>query len=69
MKAALAEKEKYDSIDDIHLQDVAIPDILPGQACIRISAASIGFSNYLRLRGLCNAKDLVPHRPGQGLPA
>ena len=64
MKAAIV--EKYDSIDDIHLQDVAIPDILPGQARIRISAASIGFSDYLRLRGLYQAKDPLPYTPGQG---
>src|SRR5882757_5023507 len=62
MKAVVV--EKYDSIDNIHLQDVALPDPASGQLRIRIQAASLGFVDGLKVQGRYQTKDPLPFIPG-----
>jgi len=62
MKAVVV--EQYDSIDNIGLKDVSQPDIAAGQVRVRIQAASIGFVDGLKVRGLYQTKDPLPFTPG-----
>jgi NADPH:quinone reductase len=62
MKAVVV--EQYDSIDNIGLKDVSQPDIAAGQVRVRIQAASIGFVDDLKVRGLYQTKDPLPFTPG-----
>ena len=62
MKAVVV--EKYDSIDNIHLQDVRLPDVASGQLRVRVQAASIGFVDGLKVQGRYQTKDALPFTPG-----
>ena len=62
MKAVVV--EKYDSIDNIHLRDVALPVVPAGQVRVRVQAASVGFVDGLKVRGLYQTKDPLPFIPG-----
>jgi NADPH:quinone reductase-like Zn-dependent oxidoreductase len=57
MKAVVV--EKYDSIDNIHLQDVRLPDVASGQLRIRVQAASLGFVDGLKVQGRYQTKDAL----------
>jgi NADPH:quinone reductase len=62
MKAVVV--EQYDSIDNIRLQDISLPDIAKGQLRIRIQAASIGFVDGLKVQGRYQTRDPLPFTPG-----
>ena len=62
MKAVVV--EKYDSIDNIHLKEVGLPELPAGQVRVRIQAASVGFVDGLKVRGLYQTKDPLPFTPG-----
>mgnify|MGYP002682965499 CR=1 FL=1 len=62
MKAVVV--ENYDSIDNIRLQDVAMPDVSAGQVRVRIQAASVGFVDGLKVQGLYQTRDPLPFTPG-----
>jgi NADPH:quinone reductase-like Zn-dependent oxidoreductase len=62
MKAVVV--EKYDSIDNIRLKDVALPEVLAGQVRVRIEAASVGFVDGLKVQGLYQTRDPLPFTPG-----
>jgi NADPH2:quinone reductase len=62
MKAVVV--EKYDSIDNIRLKDVALPEVLAGQVRVRVEAASVGFVDGLKVQGLYQTKDPLPFTPG-----
>jgi NADPH:quinone reductase len=62
MKAVVV--EQYDSIDNVGLKDVALPAVSDGQVRVRIQAASIGFVDGLKVRGLYQTKDPLPFTPG-----
>jgi len=62
MKAVVV--EKYDAIDNIGLKDVALPDVSSGQVRVKIKAASIGFVDGLKVRGLYQTRDPLPFTPG-----
>lgn len=56
--------DEYDSIDNIQLKDVPLPEVASGQVRIRIGAASIGFVDGLKVQGLYQTKDSLPFIPG-----
>ncbi len=56
--------DEYDSIDNIQLKDVPLPEVASGQVRIRIGAASIGFVDGLKVQGLYQTKDPLPFIPG-----
>src|SRR4051812_35449879 len=62
MKAVVV--EQYDSIDNVGLKDVALPAVSDGQVRVKIQAASIGFVDGLKVRGLYQTKDPLPFTPG-----
>jgi len=62
MKAVVV--EKYDSIDNIRLTDVGLPELSAGQVRVRIQAASVGFVDGLKVQGLYQTKDPLPFTPG-----
>lgn len=62
MKAVVV--EQYDTIDNIPLRDVALPDVAAGQVRVKIEAASIGFVDGLKVQGLYQTKDTLPFTPG-----
>jgi NADPH:quinone reductase len=62
MKAVVV--EQYDTIDNIPLKDVALPDVAAGQVRVRVQAASIGFVDGLKVQGLYQTKDALPFTPG-----
>lgn len=62
MKAVVV--EKYDSIDNINLKDVPMPEVSAGQVRVRIEAASVGFVDGLKVQGLYQTKDPLPFTPG-----
>jgi NADPH:quinone reductase len=62
MKAVVV--EKYDSIDNVGLKDVALPDVSSGQVRVKIQAASIGFVDGLKVQGLYQTRDTLPFTPG-----
>ena len=62
MKAVVV--EKYNSIDNIHLREVGLPELPAGQVRVRIQAASVGFVDGLKVRGLYQTKDPLPFTPG-----
>lgn len=63
MKAVVV--EQYDTIDNIALKDVALPDAGAGQVRVKVQAASIGFVDGLKVQGLYQTKDPLPFTPGQ----
>ena len=62
MKAVVV--ENYDSIDNIRLKDVAMPEVSAGQVRVRITAASVGFVDGLKVQGLYQTRDPLPFTPG-----
>ena len=62
MKAVVV--EKYDTIDNVGLKDVALPDVSGGQVRVKIQAASVGFVDGLKVQGLYQTKDPLPFTPG-----
>ena len=56
--------ENYEAIDNVALKDVAQPEITPGMVRVRIQAASVGFVDGLKVRGLYQTKDPLPFTPG-----
>jgi NADPH:quinone reductase len=56
--------EKYDSIENIRLKQVPLPEIAAGQVRVRIQAASVGFVDGLKVQGLYQTKDALPFTPG-----
>jgi NADPH:quinone reductase len=62
MKAVVV--EAYDAIENITLKDIPVPDVGPGQVRVRIQAASVGFVDGLKVRGLYQTKDPLPFTPG-----
>src|SRR5262245_31674026 len=62
MKAVVV--EQYDTIDNIPLKDVALPDAAAGQVRVKVQAASIGFVDGLKVQGLYQTKDALPFTPG-----
>jgi NADPH2:quinone reductase len=56
--------EKYDSIENIRLKQVPLPEIAAGQVRVRIQAASVGFVDGLKVQGLYQTKDVLPFTPG-----
>jgi NADPH2:quinone reductase len=62
MKAVVV--EKYDSIDNILLKDVPMPEVSAGQVRVRIEAASVGFVDGLKVQGFYQTKDPLPFTPG-----
>ena len=61
MKAVVV--EQYETIDNVGLKDVALPDISSGQVRVKIQAASIGFVDGLKVQGLYQTKDPLPFTP------
>jgi len=62
MKAVVV--EKYDSIDNVALKDVPLPEAGGGQLRIKVQAASIGFVDGLKVQGRYQTKDPLPFIPG-----
>jgi len=62
MKAVVV--EQYDTIDNIPLKDVALPDVAAGHVRVKVQAASIGFVDGLKVQGLYQTKDALPFTPG-----
>jgi NADPH:quinone reductase len=62
MKAVVV--EQFDTIDNIALKDIAMPDIAAGQVRVKVQAASIGFVDGLKVQGLYQTKDPLPFTPG-----
>src|SRR4030095_4050666 len=62
MKAVVV--EQYDTIDNIPLKEVALPDVAAGQVRVKVQAASIGFVDGLKVQGLYQTKDALPFTPG-----
>jgi len=62
MKAVVV--ENYDSIDNIRLRDVPVPDLSAGQVRVKIAAASVGFVDGLKVQGLYQTRDPLPFTPG-----
>lgn len=56
--------KKYGSIENIQINDVATPSISDGQVLVKVQAASIGFVDGLKVRGLYQTKDSLPFTPG-----
>jgi NADPH:quinone reductase len=63
MRAVLV--EKYDSIENIQIGEVKLPDIMAGQVLVKVQAASVGFVEGLKVRGLYQTKDPLPFTPGK----
>ena len=62
MKAVVV--EQYAPIDQIGLQETAMPVAGPGQVRVRVQAASIGFVDGLKVEGRYQTKDPLPFTPG-----
>ena len=62
MKAVVV--EAYDAIDHIALKEIAVPEAGPAQVRVRVQAASVGFVDGLKVRGLYQTKDPLPFTPG-----
>ena len=62
MKAVVV--ENYDSIDNIRLKDVAMPELSAGQVRVRIAAASVGFVDGLIALGRYQIRPPLPYVPG-----
>jgi NADPH2:quinone reductase len=56
--------EKYDSIQNIRLKQVPLPEIAAGHVRVRVQAASVGFVDGLKVQGLYQTKDALPFTPG-----
>jgi len=56
--------EKYDSIHNIRLKQVPLPEVSAGHVRVRIQAASVGFVDGLKVQGLYQTKDALPFTPG-----
>ena len=56
--------ENYDSIDNVRLKQVPLPEVSAGHVRVRIQAASVGFVDGLKVQGLYQTKDGLPFTPG-----
>ena len=56
--------KKYDAIENIQIEEVAVPTISDGQVLVKVQAASIGFVDGLKVQGLYQTKDPLPFTPG-----
>jgi NADPH:quinone reductase len=56
--------EKYDSIGNIELKQIPLPEISAGHVRVRVQAASVGFVDGLKVQGLYQTKDALPFTPG-----
>src|SRR3954462_2433404 len=56
--------ENYDSIDGISIREKELPEVGAGEGRVRIGAASVGFVDGLKVRGLYQTKDPLPFTPG-----
>ncbi len=56
--------KKYDSIENIQIDEVAPPSISEGEVLVKVQAASIGFVDGLKVQGLYQTKDPLPFTPG-----
>jgi NADPH:quinone reductase-like Zn-dependent oxidoreductase len=52
--------ENYDSIDNVRLKQVSLPEVSAGHVRVRIEAASVGFVDGLKVQGLYQTKDGLP---------
>ncbi|MBT3786756.1 MAG: NADPH:quinone oxidoreductase family protein [Alphaproteobacteria bacterium] len=62
MRAVLV--EQYDSIENIQIKEVQTPVPGAGQVLVKVKAASVGFVEGLKVRGLYQTKDPLPFTPG-----
>jgi len=62
MKAVVV--EQYDSTDNAQLKEIERPEVSAGQVRVRVQAASVGFVDGLKVRGLYQTKDPLPFTPG-----
>ena len=62
MKAVVV--ESYDSIGNISLKEIDLSGISAGEVRVRITAASVGFVDGLKMQGLYQTKDPLPFIPG-----
>jgi NADPH2:quinone reductase len=54
----------YGRIENITIQEVAKPELSPGNVRVRIRAAAVGFVDGLKVQGLYQTKDPLPFTPG-----
>jgi NADPH2:quinone reductase len=62
MKAVVV--DNFDRIENVNIRDVAKPESSAGTVRVRIQAASVGFVDGLKVRGLYQTKDPLPFTPG-----
>ncbi|KVC58030.1 NADPH:quinone oxidoreductase family protein [Burkholderia stagnalis] len=65
MKALLC--TAFGPIDQLRLEDVAVPEPATGQVRIRVKAASLNFPDALIVQGLYQVKPALPFSPGAEL--
>src|SRR6202161_875591 len=56
--------EKYDSIQNIRLEQVPLHENAAGHVRVRVQATSVGFVDGLKVQGLYQTKDALPFTPG-----
>src|ERR1700737_1531175 len=56
--------ERYDSIHNIRLKQVPLPEVSAGHGRGRVQAAGVGFVDGLKVQGLYQTKDALPFTPG-----
>ena len=62
MKAVVV--EKFNSIDNIRLKNVAVPDLSAVRSVSGSRSASVGFVDGLKVQGLYQTRDPLPFTPG-----
>ncbi|MCG6203391.1 NADPH:quinone oxidoreductase family protein [Rhodopseudomonas sp. HC1] len=62
MKAVVV--ETYTDIEQVALQDIAVPPLPPGSVRVRVRAVGIGFVDGLKVQGRYQTKDPLPFIPG-----
>ncbi|RJF76385.1 NADPH:quinone oxidoreductase family protein [Rhodopseudomonas palustris] len=62
MKAVVV--DTYTDIDQVALQDIAVPPLTPGSVRVRVRAVGIGFVDGLKVQGRYQTKDPLPFIPG-----
>src|SRR3979411_558715 len=56
--------EKYDSIHNIRLKQVPLPEVSAGHVRDRLPAPRVGFVDGIKVQGLYQTKDALPFTPG-----
>jgi NADPH:quinone reductase len=56
--------EKYDSIQNIRLKQVPLPEVAAGHVRVKVQFASVGFVDGLKVQGLYQTKDTLLFTPG-----